>query len=664
MSIEAGPPPAQLIDDLRAIEKRGDMRALLDRGLPLLERHPEAAALLQMLGIAHARLGEFAPAAVLFARMTTVEPGNAVAHLNLGNALRDLGRKEAAVRSYESAVAIAPDMAQAHHYLGNALRDLGRDAEALASFERALALRPGFAAAQGAIGDVLVALGRPGEAADAYRRAIAIDPAPARWHNNLGMALRLTGDYGQAIAAFDAAIARQPGHDAARVRRAYLNARICDWDAMAEDRERLPALGIDGAVVPPFMALVLEDAPARHRVRAERYSAASFPASAAPLAARPANPDGRLRIGYFSADFHDHATMHLMARLFEAHDRGAFEVHAFSYGPASDDPMRRRLLAAVEHFHDVRSLDDRAIAALARAQGIDVAVDLKGHTADTRLGLFAHRAAAVQISYLGYPGTTGAPFIDYVVADRTVIPPDQIGCYSEARIWLPHSYQVNDDRRPMSDRAIGRVACGLPETGFVFASFNASYKITPDLFAIWMRLLGQVGDSVLWLLGGDEAVVRNLRDQAQRHGIDPARLVFADKLPVAEHLARQRLADLFLDSFVCNAHTTASDALWAGLPVLTRLGKGFAARVCASLLRAVGLPDMVAESAEDYERRALHLATDRAALGAIRARLAEARETAPLFDSLAFTRHIEEAYRRADARARAGQPPAPIEIPA
>lgn len=652
------------MDALRAIERRGEMRALLEQGLPLLERFPQAVPLLQMLGIAHARLREPAAAAALFARVTTVEPDNAAGHVNLGNSLRDLGRRDAAIRSYERAIALDPGLAQAHFNLGNVLSDLGRSAEALSRFEAAIALRPDYAAAHAQRGDALVALGRAEEALGCYRRALDLAPDMARTHNNMGMALRLLGRYPEAIAAFGEALARQPGHDAARIRRAYLRARICDWDAMAEDAARLPALGIEGPPVPPFMMLALDDSPARHRLRADRHAAANFPRAAGveTVPARPVAPGERLRIGYFSADFHDHATMHLMARLFELHDRAGFEVHAFSYGPASDDPMRRRLLAAVEHFHDVRTLDDRAIAALARRAGIDVAVDLKGYTADTRSGLFAGRAAPVQIAYLGYPGTMGAPFIDYVVADRTVIPPDHLAHYSEAPIWLPHSYQATDDRRPIADRPPRRADIGLPEQGFVFASFNASYKITPDLFAIWMRLLDRVEGSVLWLLGDDADAAANLRGHARRHGIDPARLLFAAKLPVAEHLVRQKLADLFLDSFVCNAHTTASDALWAGLPIVTRIGEGFAARVCASLLRAVGLPELVTESAEDYERLALALATDRAALAAIRARLAAQRTTAPLFDSTAFARHLETGYRAAHARRLAGLPPAPIEI--
>lgn len=652
------------MEALRAIERRGEMRALLDRGLPLLERFPQAVPLLLMLGVAHARLREPAAGAALFARVVSIAPDNVAGHVNLGNSLRELGRHDAAIRSFERAIALDPGLAQAHFNLGNTLYDLGRHAEALSRFGEAVALRPDYAAAHGARGDALVGLGRPEEALACYRQALALAPDNARTYNNMGMALRLLGRYPEAIAAFGEALARHPRDDAARIRRAYLRARICDWDAMAEDAARLPMLGIEGPAVPHFMMLALDDSPARHRLRADRHAASIFPraAAGATIPARPIGSGGRLRIGYFSADFHDHATMHLMARLFETHDRAAFEVHAFSYGQASDDPMRRRLTAAVERFHDVRTLDDRAIVALARREGIDIAVDLKGYTADTRSGLFAWRAAPVQIGYLGYPGTTGAPFIDYIVADRTVIPPDHLGFYSEAPIWLPHSYQANDDRRPIADRPMRRAEVGLPEQGFVFASFNASYKITPDLFAIWMRLLDRVEGSVLWLLGDDADTEAHLRGHARRQGIDPARLVFAAKLPAAEHLARQRLADLFLDSFICNAHTTASDALWAGLPIVTRIGEGFAARVCASLLRAIGLPDLVAESAADYERLALSLATDPSALAAIRARLAAHRDTAPLFDSTAFTRHIEAGYLAAHARHQAGLPPAPIEI--
>ncbi|MET0375049.1 MAG: hypothetical protein ABW128_12445, partial [Rhizorhabdus sp.] len=377
---------------------------------------------------------------------------------------------------------------------------------------------------------------------------------------------------------------------------------------------------------------------------------------------RPPHMTGRLRIGYFSADFHDHATMYLMARLFELHDRDRFAVHAYSYGPDQDDAMRRRLRGAVEEFRDIRHLGDRDVAELARRDAIDIAIDLKGYTNGTRSGIFAFRPAPVQISYLGYAGTMGADFIDYIVADPVVIPPRLRDAYSEKIISLPHSYMANDDRRPIADRPVTRADMGLPEHAFVFACFNNSYKISAELFDIWMRLLGKVEGSVLWLLRANRWTQANLAREAARRGIDPARLVFADKLAQAEHLARQHLADLFLDTFAFNAHTTASDALWGGLPVVTKLGESFSARVAGSLLSGVGLPELITHSAQDYERLAFELTTDRDRLAGIRAKLAAQRLTAPLFDSARFTRHIEQGYIEAYRRHVEGHPPDHIDI--
>jgi protein O-GlcNAc transferase len=352
----------------------------------------------------------------------------------------------------------------------------------------------------------------------------------------------------------------------------------------------------------------------------------------------------KIRIAYVSADFHEHATSHLIAELFERHDRKRFELFGISLGPDDGSEIRRRVVEALDHFHDVRAHDDREVASLLRELEIDIAVDLKGHTKGERFGIFAHRPAPIQVSYLGFPGTTGADFIDYVIADEIVLPFDQQPFWSEKIVHLPGCYQVNDRKREIAERTPTRKECGLPEQGFVFCSFNNSYKITPEFFDIWMRLLNKIEGSALWLLRGNAAVERNLRREAAARGVDPARLVFAEPIVLCEHLARHRLADLFLDTLPVNAHTTASDALWAGLPVLTCLGKGFAARVAASLLDAVGLPELVTKSLEEYEALALKLAREPALLSAYRDRLEKNGPTAQLFDADRLRRHLEQAY--------------------
>jgi predicted O-linked N-acetylglucosamine transferase (SPINDLY family) len=345
----------------------------------------------------------------------------------------------------------------------------------------------------------------------------------------------------------------------------------------------------------------------------------------------------KIRLGYYSADFHSHATAYLAAELFERHDRERFEVVAFSFGPSRpEDPMQRRLRGAFDEFLEVDRLSDAEVVRLSREREIDIAVDLKGFTQNERHRIFAYRAAPVQVNYLGYPGTLGAPYMDYLVADPILIPEMSREHYAEKIAYLPHSYQPNDRHRPIAERVFTRAELGLPEAGFVFCCFNNAYKITPETFDSWMRILQRVEGSVLWLLAGSE----NLRREAQARGVSGRRLVFAGRMDLPEHLARLRLADLFLDTLPYNAHTTASDALWAGLPVLTCLGESFAGRVAASLLNAVGLPELITHSREQYEA----LACDPRRLGELRARLAENRSRAPLFDTALFTRHLEDAY--------------------
>jgi len=342
--------------------------------------------------------------------------------------------------------------------------------------------------------------------------------------------------------------------------------------------------------------------------------------------------------------------------MFREHDKAKFEVHAFSYGLNRGGALRQQLIANVEHFHDVGDVVDRKLVAHVQDRQLDIAVDLMGYTQHSRSGLFAFGLAPLQVNYMGYPGTMGAPFLDYILADRHVIPPGQRAHYSEAMIAMPHCYLANDDQRPIADRPATRAECGLPEHGFVFACFNNTHKIMPAEFAIWMRLLGRVDGSLLWLLGANRWAEANLRREAAARGVDPERLVFAPRMPQAEHLARHRLADLFLDTFVYNAHTTAGDALWAGLPLLTLPGEGFAARVAASTLHAVGLPELIADSPEDYEALALALATEPARLADIRARLADGLATKPLFDSAGWTRALERAWTEIVRRHVVGEP--------
>jgi predicted O-linked N-acetylglucosamine transferase (SPINDLY family) len=378
---------------------------------------------------------------------------------------------------------------------------------------------------------------------------------------------------------------------------------------------------------------------------AELFVGDQYPVSANALWRGVRYAHDSIRIAYLSADFHQHATARLMAGLFELHDRSSFETTALSFGPADDSDMRRRLQRSFDRFVDVRMKTDQEIAELVRKLEIDIAIDLKGFTQDGRTNIFAQRAAPIQVSYLGYPGTMGAEYIDYIIADRVVIPHEHRRAYAEKVVYLPESYQANDAKRRIAERPPTRMEAHLPEKGIVFCSFNGNYKITPDVFDVWMRLLREVEGSVLWLIEASATAVDNLRREAGKRGISVERLVFAPKTDLESHLARHSLADLFLDTLPYNAHTTASDALWAGLPVLTCLGSTFPSRVAASLLHAVELPELITRSLEEYEALALKLARDPMLLSSLKAKLANNRVICPLFDTDRFARHIEAAYR-------------------
>jgi predicted O-linked N-acetylglucosamine transferase (SPINDLY family) len=536
----------------------------------------------------------------------------------------------------------------------------------LATAERelraAIAVSPEFAPAHGNLGMVLWDQRRLDEGLAALKTAVSIDPDHVGVRINLANALAVGNRMADAIAQYREVLRVQPGHPraCASLLRPLLD--VCDWDGAAALVSELVGRwrAQDAAVLDaltPFTSVVIDVPPDLRLAVARRYAerVAERVAGRAPPV-RAAARGERIRIGYASADFHNHATAHLAAGLFEHHDRSRFEIHAYSFGVDDGSDYRRRLAGAFEHFHDVRSLPHEGIARRIAADGIDILVDLKGYTSESRPEIFALRPAPVQVNYLGYPGTMGARFIDYLVADDTLIGAGEERWYDERIVRMPASYQVNDDRQAIDAAPVTRAECGLPEGAVVFASFNKHYKIERPVFDVWLRLLQAVPGSVLWLLVGHGEPA--LRQHAQARGVDPARLVFAGKLPKARHLARHRCADLYLDTHTCNAHTTASDALWAGLPLLTCTGEAFASRVAASVLRAVGLPQLVTADLAAYEARALELARSPAALRGLRDELAQNRLSQPLFRTAAFTRQLEDAYvemqRRHEAGAAAG----------
>jgi protein O-GlcNAc transferase len=634
----------------------------LTRAIAAVPRHAAMAPLFASRGESLLELDRAEEALGDFDRALAADPRLVAAWNNRGLALNALKRHDEALASFDRAIALAPQSGEAHNNRGDTLRELRRFEEALASFTKALAIRPDDWAALNNRAVALTMMGRTDEALASYDRALAIQPdIPAALQARGNRRWSHKADLAGALADLDRLMQIAPDFPFSRGSRMRLAMTAARWKDFAAEKQKLDeGVRAGRPVVEPFIYLSLSDRPGDLKACAELYARMRF-AAQPPLSAGGARKPGRIRIGYVCGEFRTHPTLYLMVGLFEAHDRTEFEIFAFDNGGGDDSPLRRRFEAGVENIVDIRPLSDAAAAARIHREGIDVLVDLNGYSGNQRLGIFAHRPAPIQVSYLAYPGTLGAPYMDYILADGTVIPQAEEKYFSEKIAWLPRSYQVNDDKRAIAPTP-SRAEAGLPAEGFVFCNFNHANKFTPASFALWMRILAQVPGSILWLLGPHVLAQDNLRREAQTIGIDPARLVFAETLPFAQHLARLKLADLFLDGLPYGAHTTASDALWAGLPLLTCRGGTFAGRVAASLLLALGIPELVTENSADFEALALRLARQPQLLGDIREKLAQNRARMPLFDTRRTTRDIETAWRM--MLARRDLPPESFAVPA
>lgn len=655
-------------DDLMALQFLADVYTANGRGgdAVTIRRRvcaavPANAAALRQLAQALMSEGVATEAIDVLRRALLIEPGNARAHNNLGLAQLRSGEVIGAVASLQRAVTIDPRYALAHMNLGVALRQSGQRDSARVSLECALQTDPYLTQASVYLSEIL----RETDAAAARAEE-------DRALESLAVNLMTTRRHEEAQRAWAQLITRSAALDFLHGTRFHCALHCCDWSGYVEGAERIHADVMQGHCIDrPFSFFVHSPSAAAQLVCAKTFAAKYFPAHTPPeptkppaqstLTPRSANPSRqRIKIAYASFDFHEHATAYLIAGLLENHERTDFEITLLSYGKSDGSPMRQRLEQAVERFVDVQQYTDAEVIDLARRLSIDIAVDLKGHTGGARTGIFAGRAAPLQINYLGFPGTLGAPYYDYIIADREVIPPSDYVNYSETVITLPRCYQPNDAARPLPAHAPPRAAFGLPQTGFVFCSFNNLYKITPAVFEVWLSLLREVNGAVLWLLEGTSAAMRNLRDSASRQGIDPSRLVFAAHIELAQHLARYRHADLFLDTTPCNAHTTASDALWMAVPIVTVTGTTFAGRVATSLLKSVDLERLCTGTLADYRRLALRLATQPNELEELKRHLDQGRANFSLFDTVQYCRDLESAYRVIHARHQCGQRPYPV----
>lgn len=693
-----------LRDKAIALHRSGQLAEAMRLYQEVLAAQPHDFPARHLLGVIHAQQGRNEDALREIDAALAIKPDDAEAHLNRANVLKVMGRSDEALAGYARALEARPGWPQAENNRGTVLRDMGRHQEALAAYDRALAVQPDYAEALNNRGIVLQDLKRPAEALEAYDQALRRVPDFAAAFNNRGSVLLEMRRYGDALSCFDRALQLRPGdievinnrgnalaglarHDEAL--KAYdqvlalnpahvsaLNNRgsalqqlkryeealtsfeqagspqafggaamaalnLCDWDRVdrigAEMERRIQA----GESVPPWVLLGYSADENLQRRCAADVIARRFPQLPSPLATAPYRHD-KIRLAYISSDVGHHPVATHIVQLIESHDRARFEVTGVGTNADDGSAQRKRLVKAFDRFIDAHGQAPSAIAMELRALEIDILVDLNGHTKDDNFDVLSHRPAPVQASWLGYAGTTAAPFVDYMIADHVVAPDP--AAFSEKLALLP-CYFPNDTSRVLG-QAPSRAQASLPDDAFVFCCFNANWKITRPVFAIWMRLLAQLPGSVLWLKQPGEKAKANLLAAAQSSGIDPSRLVFAEPAALPQHLARHQLADLFLDTLPYNAHATGCDALWAGLPLLTQRGTAFAGRVCASLLTALGLPGLIAETAAGYEATALALARDPERLEDMRAQLAARRTTSVPFDTPRLTREIEALYEK------------------
>ncbi len=608
-----------------------------------LKRNPNLADAVANKGTSLFDLRQVVEAKSCFERALALNPNLLPALIGQGNVQLEAGLLSEASASFEKAIALDPNLAEA--WLGRANARIKANAFelAFADYDHALRLAPDLAAAWIGKGHVHLSLGQVTPALEMLQKAVEADPTVAKGWFMLGNALTEHKRMGEAAQAYDKAFALDPDVPALEGARLAAHMKCCDWQTYQHDSDHLlNAIRAGRPNSDPFALLAIEST-AQDQLRASRlWSQLQFPKQASASVGVARKP-GRIRLGYLSADFYTHATALLAAGLFEAHDRARFEVFAFSTGPNDGSPVRARLEAGFEHFLDLALESDDQICQRIRDLGIDVLIDLKGFTMGARTGILAQRPASVQVNYLGYPGTMGADFIDYIIADKVLIPPQLRAHYSEQVVYMPHSYQVTDDRRALPTTGQRRADHGLPEDAVVLCCFNNNYKINPQVFDCWAQIMTQLPGSVLWLLADNDLARGNLCREAQARGIDPARLIFAQRASITDHINRHALADLFMDSWPYNAHTTASDALWAGLPVVTCAGETFPARVAASLLQAVGLPELVTQSREAYVQLIVDLARDPARRAKLKDHLNTARTQSALFDTKLFARHLEAA---------------------
>ena len=612
------------------------------------ELKPDYVEAYRRLGAILYELGKLGESEVSYKKAIELKPDFPAVHINLGAIFEQLERFYEAEASYKKAIELKSDYMEAHFNLGNLMRVTGRLNEALESYKKVVDLKVNFREGHNNLAIVQSDLGRLNEAEVSYKNAIKLKPDYVNTYVNLAITQYHQKKMEESSANYDRALILKPDLDYLLCASLHAKMHLCNWDDLSKYLNELTKkIDNEEKVATPFSLLSLIDEPSIHKKVSEITSNNMFPKSDVLAKILPYHNHKKIKIGYFSPDFKNHPVAYLTAELYEIHDRKKFEIHAFSFGQDTKDEMNIRIKKGVDYFHDVQKMSERNVVKLARSLEIDIAIDLAGFTGQARTNIFAMSAAPIQVNYLGYPGTMGVDYMDYLIADRIVVPENEKKNYSEKIVFMPNSYQPNDSKTKSSEKIFKREDFGLPKDGFVFCCFNKCYKINPTTFAGWMRILLKVEGSVLWLTGGNNTSMNNLKKEARKNGIDENRLIFAEHVTLMEdHLSRIKLADLFLDTLPFNAHATASDALRMGVPILTCKGNSFASRVAASLLSAVNLPEMITTTQDQYESLAIELSTNPEKMKKIKEKLANNLTTSALYNTSLYTHHIEAAYSK------------------
>jgi predicted O-linked N-acetylglucosamine transferase (SPINDLY family) len=615
------------------------------------------------LGTTQAHLGLQEAALDSYTKALSLRQDSPELYFNLARLQDDYCHFEQALQYYNQSIELSPHFVEAIANKAITLKELKRYQEAFDAYDLAIQLQPNYAEAWSNKGLAFSDLRRYQEALECYEQAIKLKPNYLDAWVNKSAVLHALKRYTQAIEAYQQVIKLNPDTNCIYGSLVHAKSTICDWSNYDQDVKYINQMINDGiSVIPPFAWLLLSNSEESNLKAAKLFTAHQYPERKNDIPFKSKGKSQKIKLGYYSHDFYNHATAFLMAEFFELHNKERFEIVAFSFSPNMHDEMQQRLVNAFDQFIDVNAMTDQQVAELSREMGIDIAIDLKGYTTNCRTGIFSYRAAPIQVNYLGYPASMGADYMDYLIADHIIIPKENQPFFTEKIAYLPNSYQVNDSKRKVSERIFTRAELGLPDNGFVYCCFNNNLKITPHVFDSWVRILKQVPGSVLWLLEDNVLAKANLIQEAQSRGLSEDRIVFAGRLDLPEHLARHRLADLFIDTLPCNAHTTASDALWVGLPVLTTLGETFAGRVAASLLSAIDMPELITKNLDEYEALAIDLAGNPEKLKALKEKLKQKRFTTPLFNTQLSTNHIESAYIKMYERYQAGLPPEYLQI--